>query len=146
MNFERKRIVFDTSSLISACLYPDREPAHCFRRALIEHDVFASTSALGELDTVLRRAKFDAYRTVEYRQLWLRLYTGATLRLEPSVRIQACRDPKDDQFLELAVCARAHALVSGDIHLLEMDPFQGIRVLTWKEFRANFSADSPPEK
>jgi predicted nucleic acid-binding protein len=43
MSYARKRVVFDTSSLIPACLNPDREPAKIFRRAVLEHDVFVSS-------------------------------------------------------------------------------------------------------
>lgn len=35
MSSVRQRIVFDTSSLIPACLNPDREPAQILRRAVL---------------------------------------------------------------------------------------------------------------
>jgi len=134
MNSDRKRIVFDTSALISACLYPEREPAHIFRLALIEHDVYASSSTLNELNSVLQRPKFDTWRPLAYRRSWVSLFSDAVLLIEPSVQMKACRDPKDDQFLELAVSAQAHILVSSDVHLLEMNPFRGIHIVNWKEF------------
>ncbi len=45
------------------------------------------------------------------------------------VRIQACRDPKDDKFLELAVSGRGSHIVTGDSDLLALHPFQGIQIL-----------------
>jgi len=46
----------------------------------------------------------------------------------------ACRDPKDDKFMELAVAANADFLFSSDQHLLEMDPFRGVRILQLADF------------
>ena len=40
-------------------------------------------------------------------------------------RVAACRDPKDDKFLELAVNGRADLIVSGDADLLVLDTFRG---------------------
>jgi uncharacterized protein len=45
-------------------------------------------------------------------------------------RIAACRDPKDDKFLELAVNGRADLIVTGDADLLALDPFRGIPIVT----------------
>jgi hypothetical protein len=39
-------------------------------------------------------------------------------------RVAACRDPKDDKFLELAVNGRADVIVSGDADLLVLDTFR----------------------
>jgi uncharacterized protein len=60
MNFARKKIIFDTSSLIPACFYPHREPAAIFQYALLNHDLFGSIETLKELIEVLSRAKFEA--------------------------------------------------------------------------------------
>jgi len=49
--------------------------------------------------------------------------------VEVGVRITACRDPKDDKFLELAVSGRGTHIVTGDSDLLALDPFQGIEIL-----------------
>ena len=45
-------------------------------------------------------------------------------------RIAACRDPKDDKFLELAVNGHADLIVSGDADLLAVDPFRDIPIVT----------------
>jgi hypothetical protein len=42
----------------------------------------------------------------------------------------ACRDPKDDKFLSLAVSGLATHIVTGDADLLALHPFQGIQILT----------------
>jgi len=49
--------------------------------------------------------------------------------VEIQAPIRACRDPKDDKFLELAVDGRADAIVTGDGDLLDLHPFRGIAIL-----------------
>jgi putative PIN family toxin of toxin-antitoxin system len=44
--------------------------------------------------------------------------------------IRACRDPKDDKFLALAVFGEADILISRDMDLLVLNPFRGIRILS----------------
>jgi predicted nucleic acid-binding protein len=50
--------------------------------------------------------------------------------LKSSVQINACRDPKDDKFLELAVSGHADYIITGDDDLLTMHPFHGIEIIT----------------
>ena len=44
-------------------------------------------------------------------------------------RIIACRDPKDDKFLEFAVNGHADLIVSGDADLLALNPFREIPIV-----------------
>ena len=44
-------------------------------------------------------------------------------------RVVACRDPTDDKFLELAVNGGADMIVTGDLDLLVLHPFQGIPII-----------------
>ena len=134
MSYARKRVVFDTSSLIPACLNPDREPAQIFRRAILEHDVFTSMDTFNELVSVLAREKFNAWRPLEHRMVWVRLFRESVVFVETSLPVAECRDPKDKKFLELAVSAKADVLVSSDVHLLEMHPFRGVPILQLTDF------------
>ncbi len=52
--------------------------------------------------------------------------------------VRACRDPKDDMYLELAVSDEATCIVSGDQDLLQLNPFQGIPIITPDEFLTSF--------
>jgi predicted nucleic acid-binding protein len=45
-----------------------------------------------------------------------------------------CRDPRDNKFLALVLGCSADVLVSSDDDLLVLNPYQGIPVLTPKEF------------
>ncbi len=80
-----------------------------------------------ELADILARPKFDPYLTVAERQRFLRLIGRVAERVPIIHRIEACRDPGDDKFLELAVNGRADVVVTGDRDLLVLDPFRESR-------------------
>ena len=138
MSYARERVVFDTSSLVPACLNPNRESANIFRRAILEHDVFCSAATFNELASVLTLEKFNALRPLEHRLIWLGLFRESVIFIEPTTPVTECRDPKDDQFLALAISAEAKALVSSDVHLLEMHPFRDIQILQLTDFKQQF--------
>jgi len=48
--------------------------------------------------------------------------------------IRACRDPRDDKFLEVPVHGRADLIVTGDRDLLDLNPFHGVEILTPAEY------------
>ena len=46
----------------------------------------------------------------------------------------ACKDPKNDHVLECAKKAHAHIIVSGDKDLLTLEQFEGIRIMTARQY------------
>ncbi len=126
--------VFDTNTLISAALFEGSTPDRAFRWALRNGRMLASPETLDELVEVLDREKFDRYLTRDERKVFLEALVERVEIAEPVGVIQACRDPDDNKFLELAVEGRAEAIVSGDDDLLALDPFQGIAIVTPRAF------------
>jgi len=61
---------------------------------------------------------------------WLESVVAAAELVPIIEQIVACRDPKDDKFLELAVDGHADFIVSGDADLLTLNPFRGIPIIT----------------
>ena len=137
------RVVFDTSTLVSAALRPDSIPYQALYSALRYCDVCASKETLAELKKVMGRAKFRPYLSDELRREFVAM-------LESSVRLYAvpgeecfadhpaCRDPKDNKFLALAFAAEADAIVSSDEDLLVLDPWGEVRILRAAEFLEAF--------
>ncbi len=126
----RERLVVDNNALVSHLLLPDSAPGRAVRKAVDKGQLLASEATLSELAEVLARRKFDRYVTLEDRMQFLRLL-GSVAELVPIVyAIRACRDPKDDKFLELAVNGRAARIVTGDRDLLALDPFHGVSIIT----------------
>ena len=54
--------------------------------------------------------------------------------IEGKSHITVCRDPDDDKFIECAVDAKAIYIVSGDNDLLDIEEYDGIQIVTAKEF------------
>lgn len=57
-----------------------------------------------------------------------RLLSGVSRRIPITQRVQVCRDPKDDKFLDVALCGEAQAIVRGDKDLLVLHPYHGIAI------------------
>jgi putative PIN family toxin of toxin-antitoxin system len=126
----KARIVFDTNTLVSRLLLTDSVPAQAVRKAVNEAQLLVSDATMTELADVLARAKFDAYVSLEDRQQFFRLL-GRIAEMVPIVHtVRACRDPRDDKFLELAVNGEAEVVVTGDEDLLALHPFRGIPIIT----------------
>lgn len=123
-----KRLVLDTSTLISAAVRPTSTPSQTFR------------TALAELQTVLSRPRFARYLSHDDQVRFLAIYTRAAKRYAITQTIAAGRDPKDDKFLSLAVSCQADFIVSSDQDLLILNPFMNIPVLNAADFLQ--SADS----
>jgi putative PIN family toxin of toxin-antitoxin system len=49
---------------------------------------------------------------------------------------QVCEDPHDDKFFAAALDRRAKIIISGDKHLLRVSGYQGVSVLTPRQFLA----------
>ena len=128
------RIVFDTNSIISALLFEHSTPGQAFHQALKHGQILMSPSTLEELSEVLGREKFDRYVSSDDREEFLQTFIERTELIEPTISVRECRDPKDDQFLELAISGKADYLVSGDKDLLTLNPFRGIPILTAEGF------------
>ncbi len=54
--------------------------------------------------------------------------------LEPTEGVRACRDARDDKFLELAVSGCASCIITGDADLLALHPFRGMTIVTPAQF------------
>jgi len=125
-----KRIVVDSSALISRLLLPASVPGLAVRKAVNSAQLLVSEPVLNELADVLARAKFDAYVSIAERQQFLRVLIGVAEMVPITYRIQACRDRQDDMFLELAVNGRADLIVTRDKDLLVLNPFRTIPIIT----------------
>jgi putative PIN family toxin of toxin-antitoxin system len=126
----RARVALDSNALVSRLLLPDSPPGRAVRKAVDEATLLASETTLAELDDVLSRPKFDRYVTTAERQGFLHRLRGIVEMIEIVTTVRACRDPRDDKFLEVAVNGGADVIVTGDADLLALHPFRGIAILT----------------
>ena len=133
MSSETLRGVFDNNVLVSAALLGG-VPRKAFDKILDNGIVLVSVPVLLELADVLNRPKFDKYVTHDERIRFMVSFLKVAEMVEISETITACRDPKDDRLLELAVSGNAKFLVTGDKDLLVLNPFRGVEILTPREF------------
>ncbi|PSF35170.1 putative toxin-antitoxin system toxin component, PIN family [Aphanothece hegewaldii CCALA 016] len=126
--------VFDTNVIVSAAIFPQSIPRMSIDKAFIQGTVLISDSIEEELTEVLQRKKFDRYASFELRYDFLENFLLEALFIYVDQNIQACRDTKDNKFLELAVCGKATVIISGDQDLLVLNPFRGIAIITPQDF------------
>jgi putative PIN family toxin of toxin-antitoxin system len=124
------RIVLDASSVVGAALRLDGVPRRALLLARDRHAIALSVAVFEEIDTVLRRPKFDRVLTDDGRQDILELLAAAAVRFVPGIAVRDCRDSKDNKYLQLALAAGAEAIVSSDADLLDLNPWRGFRIVT----------------
>ncbi len=135
----RHRIVLDTNVLISAILFGGKP-----RRVLDlvisgSIDCTLSTAILDELRAVLECPKFGFSPNVCLHII--EELHGICDIISPSVSVDVIRsDPDDNRILECAAEARAHFIVSGDPHLLDLGKFKKIRILSPADYLREFEA------
>lgn len=131
---EGQRFVVDTNVLVSHLLLPKSVPGKALGRALNQGDLLVSDSTLTELAIVINRPKFDKYLSKQDRRKFFEILAPLCIRVEIIQPIQACRDPKDNKFLEVAINGSADFILSGDADLLALHPFHDIPILSPSQF------------
>lgn len=141
------RVVLDTHVVLSALLLGGG-PAGRVRAGWQEGRFvpLVSTATARELVRVLAYPKFRL-STVEQEELladWLP-WVEVVRMPDPPPPVPACRDPFDLPFLQLAITARARALVSGDRDLLALAGTRGLcPVVTVETFCEGLLKSGPP--
>jgi putative PIN family toxin of toxin-antitoxin system len=102
----------------------------------MEARLLVSDETLEEFREVLLRDKFDSDVARVLREGLVQEYSRLCTLVPIPSPIRACRDPRDDKFLEVAVYGRTDAIVTGDADLLSLNPFRGIAILTPAEYLA----------
>src|SRR5688572_1138291 len=106
------RLVFDTNVIISGLIWPASAPGRALDHALAHCQLVASVELLDELVSTLLSPKFDPYLSRAEREALLESLFPLVELVEPVQTVRACRDPRDDKFLEAALNGRASALIT----------------------------------
>jgi len=126
------RVAVDTGVLVSALIQPRGTTGEGLR-ALRDgrFTIVYSTPIVVEIIDVLGRPRIQSKYHVQPEDINA-LINLIRLRGELVIPIQnvtACRDPRDNKFLEAALAGEAEAVVTGDDDLLVLHPFEGIDIL-----------------
>jgi len=128
-------VVFDNNVVISAALFWTSIPAQALLKARKNNYIILSSRfTLAELRTTIMNSKFDKYVSLSKRTEFCKTYESDSQIIPISEFIVACRDPKDNIFLELAVSGNATYIITGDNDLLVLNPFRKIQIISPKEF------------
>lgn len=130
--------IFDTNCLISAHLLPSSINRVAFNKAMKTGMLVYSEETMAEWVEVFTRPKFDKYISLEDRLNVIAVFETRAQLINITEQIIACRDPKDDKFLSLAVTANASCIITGDKDLLVLNPFQSIPIITPAAFFQHF--------
>ena len=133
------RVVMDTSTLVGAMLRSESKPRQALLAVVKSHVLCISQSTLTELQVVLQRSKFDRYAPLQTRLEFLDVVTQTAQLYEidtasEAASLSACRDPKDDKFLALAMACDAMAIISSDADLLSLQRWNNIAIISPADF------------
>jgi putative PIN family toxin of toxin-antitoxin system len=131
------RIVVDTNVYVSGLLWTGL-PHDLLSAAETGHLTLVTTPAIIEEDReVLVRSKFAARirtLTTSVDELLESFLGIVRIIQEPKVVRVVRADPDDDKFVACAVAARVRWVISSDTHLLTLQRYKSIRIVTPQQF------------
>jgi putative PIN family toxin of toxin-antitoxin system len=123
---QRHRIVLDTNTVLSSLISPGGAAANAVAAAFGAHEVVESPETLRELGEKLASPRLAAFIDPDFAKIAFKAFAASVTMVEAAKNVTVCRDPKDNMFLDLAVAARALAVVSGDRDLRTLKHINGI--------------------
>ena len=125
------RVVFDTNVYISAFITRNGKAEEAYFLA-VEGVVegFTSVPILSEIGRKLReKFSWDDHKIIAA----LRHISKSITVIKPDTRLRILKDEPDNRILECAQKSEADFIVTGDKHLLRLQAFEGIKILTINE-------------
>lgn len=124
------RVVLDTNVIISALCFSRKSlPSEVLRLGLTEkYELVLSPAILLEAANKLRE-KFD-WNSSRIERL-IKLLGNSAKIVKPKLAItEITDDPDDNKVLECAIKANAHFIVTGDKHLLQLEIYKNVNIIT----------------
>ncbi len=135
------RVVVDTNAWISYAFFRKRQSnlVKVVQSFLARDFVcLASDHTLDELHDVMTRVGWASHSPLAHRLVFCRRVTDLCEMVSVTSTVTACRDAKDNKFLELALDGQADYLITGDTDLLSLAknpaPEWKFRIVTPTEF------------
>ncbi|HUY37335.1 MAG TPA: putative toxin-antitoxin system toxin component, PIN family [Candidatus Binataceae bacterium] len=126
------RIVFDTNIFVSAFVFPGGSADEALQRIALGHDdLILSHAIIDECLGVIAR-KFG--RDINELARIAVFLGGLGVTVKPRRRVTALGDEPDNRILECGIAGRADAIVTGDRAMLRLGAFQGISLLTLRQY------------
>jgi uncharacterized protein len=126
------RVVFDTNIFVSAFVIPGRQAEAALLKTVEgEAQLVVSRAIIHELLDVLAR-KFGR-DPEELAHIAVFVAELADV-VQPRRKLGVLRDDADNRILECALAGRADVIVTGDRAMLKLGEYQGVRIVTLREF------------
>ena len=133
------RAVLDANVLVSALIRPQGPPGQIVSR-LLKDRAFALVTSPAILAEVRRALAYPRVRkhilaSDDELDLWVASLGLIAEPVEGRLRIGAvAEDPEDDKYIVAALEGLAQFIVSGDAHLLALEAYEGVRIVTPRAF------------
>ncbi|MCP2727447.1 putative toxin-antitoxin system toxin component, PIN family [Limnofasciculus baicalensis] len=131
------KIVVDTNIFVSGWLWGGI-PARLFRLARTHQVIIcACEPILAELETTLEKQKLQAkLQSLGFTVNGLMRGTRELVEVYPisTINLPELRDPNDNMILATAIAAAVDVIVTGDLDLLVLQEYEGILIVTAREF------------
>lgn len=127
------RVVLDTNVFVSGIFFtgPPYQILKAWQQQRI--DIVVSAPILEEYRRVGKKLA-DQFRGVDLSPV-LELVVAMAVVVEPvELSEPVCDDPDDDKFIACAISGQAQYIVSGDKYLLRLSGYQGVEILTPRQF------------
>jgi putative PIN family toxin of toxin-antitoxin system len=138
---EKLKVILDTDALVSALLFggePGRLVSLWEKGRVVP---LVSREVLLEYVRVLGYPKFSLSAEDIQALIEEHVLPFAEMVSVPRTPRIVREDPGDDKFLALAAAGRADFLISGDIHLLNLERHHGVEILTPRNFLARIESE-----
>lgn len=127
-------LVVDTNVLVSSLIAPGKPRTIVLALTRGEATLVISPDLFDELLDVLKRPKFDHLIDKAESELLIRFIENRAHLVTPRQKLNICRDPKDNKVLACALEAKVDCIISGDLDLKILHPFQNIEILSPSDF------------
>ena len=139
------RVALDANIYVSSLISSRGNPANIINRWLAgEFDVLLSQPIIDEILRVTgyERLQKKYQKLRENRLEFVELISEQGIWIEPKEQLAVVVDDEsDNRYLECAVAGGATYVVTGDNHLLQLENFQGINIVTPATFVALLKMD-----
>ena len=129
-----KKYVCDTNVLLSSLFSEKSPPAQAIKQIRLNGFFAFSSETFAELEEVLSRPKFDKYISKETRETFIKQIKALSIWYEIYQKVDFCRDPKDNKFLDVAIASYSDYLITGDEDLLVLENIGNTSIITPRTF------------
>ncbi|MCX5886394.1 MAG: putative toxin-antitoxin system toxin component, PIN family [Proteobacteria bacterium] len=125
-------VVFDTNIFISALVIPNSKAEQAIIRIIEGSDtLLLSKEIVGEILSVLSLKFHRDREAISHVAFYL---SDLARMIKPTRKIRLFKDDPDNRILECAVSGRADVIVTGDKEILKLGEYEGIKIISLKDY------------